>query len=260
MSRAVKLAKTGFLPERYRDTEWVPPRRGEETAALALCTPAEVIAALGPAIGDARRERLDQVAASRLSGVVVVLEDLHDPHNGGAALRSCEAVGLHEVHVIQRQEHFRTSSKITQGCDKWLEVVEHTRIEACVTSLRQRGFRLYAAVPGARQTLEELPAVEPAAFLVGNEHTGLSAEARASCDAEFTIPLYGFSESVNLSVATALIVYTHCTRRRRALESSGDLDEERLLELRARYYARDVRSASALVRRYRDAERRGQSS
>jgi tRNA (guanosine-2'-O-)-methyltransferase len=252
VSRAVHLAKSGILPERYRDTEWVAPNRAEETTALELATAAEVIAALGPAIGDARRQRLDEVAAARLAGVVVVLEDLHDPHNGGAALRSCEAMGVHEVHVIQRQERFRTSSKITQGCDKWLEVVEHAETLSCLAGLRRRGFRLYAAVPGAKQTLEELPPLQPAAFLIGNEHQGLSDEARAQCDAEFTIPLHGFSESVNLSVATALIVYTHCVRRRAALGTIGDLDEERRLELRARYYARDVRSAGAIVRRFVD--------
>lgn len=256
MSRVVHLSKTGVLPERYLNTEWVAPGRDDENAALAIGTPAQIVEALGPGIGDARRARLDQVAATRLAGVAVVLEDLHDPHNGGAALRSCEAMGLHNVHVIAREERFRTSPKITQGCDKWLEVVQHTDATSCLTGLRQRGFRLYAAVPGAKQTLEELPPLPPAAFLIGNEHAGLSAEARAQCDAEFTIPLYGFSESVNLSVATALIVYTHCTRRRQALGRAGDLDEEQLLELRARYYARDVRSAPAQVRRFVDAARR----
>jgi len=247
---ATLFLPSSSLPERYRDTEWAPPGREEERAALALGTPAEVIAALSPALGDARRERLDAVAAARLSGVIIALENLHDPHNGGAALRSCEAVGIHEVHIIQQQEPFRAATKITQGCDKWLDVVQHVRTDDCLASLKRRGYRLYAAVPGAKQVLEELDPLQPAAFVIGNEHAGLSLEARAWCDGEFAIPLHGFSESVNLSVATALIVYTHCTRRRRALGSAGDLGAEELLRLRASYYARDVRAAAALVRRY----------
>jgi tRNA (guanosine-2'-O-)-methyltransferase len=242
--------EASVLPERYTNTEWSPPARPEEAAALAVASAQDVIAALQPTLGPERAARLDAVAGARLSGVTVVLEDLHDPHNGGAALRSCEAMGVLEVHVVQNRDRFRVSPKVTQGCDKWLQVCEHTSSIDCIQLLRLRGFRVYAAVPGAAQPLEALPPLVPAAFLVGNEHFGLSAEARALCDQEFAIPLYGFSESVNLSVATALIVYTHTTRRRAALGRAGDLDAERLTDLRARYYARDIRGAAAIVRRH----------
>ena len=238
------------MPPRFTGTEWVAPSRVEERAAMALASPEVVVAALAPLLGAERCARIDQVIAGRLGGVVVVLEDLRDPHNGGAAMRSCEAAGVREMHVIQERERFRTSSKITQGCDKWLDVVQHEQTAGCVTELRRRGFRLYAAVPGAGRALEQLDPHVPAAFLIGNEHFGLSAAARAACDEEFCIPMYGFSESVNLSVATALVVYTHTTRRRAALGRATDLSEQQLTELRARYYARDVRSAAAVGARY----------
>jgi tRNA (guanosine-2'-O-)-methyltransferase len=244
-----RAAPGNQLPNRFANTEWLPPSCDEEEAALAVASPAAVVAALRPTLAEGRAERLDAVISSRLGGVTIVLEDLYDPHNGGAALRSCEAMGVLEVHVIQRRERFRTSTKITQGCDKWLSVREHGTTPDCVQTLRQRGFRLYAAVPGAARPLEALDPLVPAAFLIGNEHFGLTAEARALCDEEFAIPLYGFSESVNLSVATALVVYTHTTRRRAALGRPGDLDDAQLIELRARYYARDIRGAAAIVRR-----------
>ena len=98
---------------------------------------------------------------------------------------------------------------MTQGCDKWLDIVRDETIGRCLAGLEQRGFRLYAAVPGAATSLEELDPLVPAAFLIGNEHDGLSAAARAACDVEFAIPMHGFSQSVNVSVATALCVYTH---------------------------------------------------
>jgi tRNA (guanosine-2'-O-)-methyltransferase len=242
------------LPERYANTEWSPPTQGEEAAALLAASPEDVIAALQPTVAPMRVARIEAVAAARLGGVAVVLEDLHDPHNGGAALRSCEAMGVLEVHVVQNRDRFRVSPKVTQGCDKWLQVSEHQSTADCIAGLRRRGFRVYAAVPGAARPLEALSPLAPAAFLMGNEHFGLSAEARALCDEEFAIPLYGFSESVNLSVATALIVYTHTTRRRVALGTPGDLDPARLTELRARYYARDIRGAAAIVRRYVEAK------
>jgi tRNA (guanosine-2'-O-)-methyltransferase len=211
--------------------------------------PEDVIAALGEVLGAERAARLDAAAASRLGGVVVVLENLHDPHNGGAALRSSEAVGLYEVRIVGTPLRF--SERVTQGCEKWLDLHSDPDIDACARELKARGFRLYAAVPGARSALEELDPTAPAAFLIGNEHAGLTPRARALADREFRIPLHGFSQSVNLSVATALTVYTHATRRRRALGRDGDLDEAALKKLRAAYYAKDLRGADAIVERWR---------
>lgn len=207
-----------------------------------------MIAALAPHLADERRARIDAVAAARLSGLVVVLENLHDPHNGGAALRSCEAVGIKEMRVVGPS--FRFSERVTQGCDKWLDVVRDETIDRCVAELKGRGFRLYAAVPGAKVALESLDPLTPAAFLIGNEHAGLSEAARRACDVEFAIAMHGFSQSVNLSVATALTVYTHAERRRRALGRAGDLDEADLLALRADYYRRDLRGADAIIARH----------
>ncbi|MCS6914223.1 MAG: RNA methyltransferase [Myxococcales bacterium] len=238
------------LPDRFVGTQWQPPDRQEEEEALRLATPEVVVAALSPVLGPARAARLDEVVAARLGGLTVVLERLHDPHNGAAALRSCEAAGLIEVHVVEQGEPFRVSPRVTQGCDKWLDVVRHDSSESCLEELRRRGFGLYAAVPGANQQLETLDPRMPAAFVLGNEHEGLSMATRAACDAEISIPLWGFSRSLNLSVAAALLVHTHAARRRQALGRAGDLSEREQLHLRARYYARDVRGAAGIVQRY----------
>jgi tRNA (guanosine-2'-O-)-methyltransferase len=239
---------TGILPSRYLGTEWQAPSRLNEEAALQLAPASQIVDLLRPLLDEKRAARLDEVAAGRLSGLVVVLEDLHDPHNGGAVLRSCEAMGVSEVHIIASRERFRVSDKVTQGADKWLEVVEHRSTQASLTALRQRGFRLAAAVPGVKTQLADLDPLQPTALLMGNEHAGLSAEARSLCDVEFAIPLHGFSESLNLSVATALCTFSMTSRRRTALDRRGDLDEAGLIDLRARYYLRDVRGALTIVR------------
>jgi tRNA (guanosine-2'-O-)-methyltransferase len=238
----------GILPQRYYGTEFTPQGRSDEEAALAIASPQAIIELLRPLVDERRAARIDEVAASRLSGVVVVLEDLHDPHNGGAVLRSCEAMGLREVRIIASRERFRVSDKVTQGADKWLDVVEHPSTDSALETLRQRGFTLAAAVPGATTQLTELDPHKPIALLMGNEHSGLSDSARALCDVEFAIPLHGFSESLNLSVATAICTFSLTSRRRQALGRSGDLDEAGLLDLRARYYLRDVRGALTIVR------------
>jgi tRNA (guanosine-2'-O-)-methyltransferase len=219
----------------------------------------ETIAALSQILGPERARRLDEVAAARLGGLVVVLENLHDPHNGGAALRSCEAVGVLEMRFAGTAPRF--SERVTQGCEKWLNQFHDADIDATQAALAPRGFRFYAAVPGASTELEELDAAAPAAFLVGNEHSGLTNRARELCDREFAIPLHGFSQSVNLSVATALTVYTHARRRREALGRRGDLSDSELLALRAQYYRRSVDAragagaAETIVRRWRSEQK-----
>src|SRR4051812_36382979 len=104
--------------------------------------PEEVIAGLSPLLGPERAARLDAVAAGRLEGVAAVLEDLHDPHNAGAALRSCEAMGVLNVFVVNVRERFRTSVRVTQGCERWLEVRRHRAVDEMVAEAHARGFKI----------------------------------------------------------------------------------------------------------------------
>lgn len=226
-------------------------------------TPSEVIAALGPLLDPGRARTLDQVAAGRLDAVVAVLEDLRDPHNAGAALRSCEAMGVRHVEVISTRHYFRTATRVTQGSEKWLELGRWSDVEACVRSLRARGIKLYAAVPPdvvgpdgrPPVPLGELDPREPKALAFGNEHTGLSPRLRALADGAFTIPMHGFSQSLNVSVSVAVSLHVATEARRRALGRMGDLDGAALERLRARYYALDVRGAEAIVERHVTARR-----
>ena len=108
--------------------------------------------------------RIDEVTTGRLSGVIVVLEDLHDPHNGGAVLRSSEAMGCRKSTSFASRERFRVSDKVTQGCDKWLDVMEHHSTASSLSALRQRGFRLAAAVPEVATQIHDLDPQQPTAL------------------------------------------------------------------------------------------------
>ena len=218
-------------------------------APSGALSPARVCAELAPLLLDERRARIDAAAASRLGGLRVAIENLHDPHNGAAVLRSAEAFGVQRVEVIESTEPFRYSSTVTQGCEKWLDVVRHKTLAAALAGLRADGFALYAAVPGAAVALDELDFSRRAAVMVGNEHDGLTAEAMAGADVRFQIPMHGLTQSLNLSVATALIVERATVLRRRALGAPGDLTEEAILGLRARFYAASVRGADVILAR-----------
>jgi len=203
-------------------------------------------------VSEARQRRIEQVLSARLGGLTVVLENLHDPHNGAAALRSVEGFGLCELHVVEAVEPFKFSSKVTQGCEKWVAIHRYPTFEACAAALHARGFSLWAALPpsvGAPTVdVEALDVAHPTALVFGNEHAGLTPEAAARCDGRFSIPMTGFTGSFNLSVSVALSVF-ECAHRRRAVLGGGDLDEAARTVLRARWYRLSVDAAEAILRR-----------
>ncbi len=214
--------------------------------------PTMVCGALGPLLLEDRRARIDQAVAARLGGLRLLIENLHDPHNGAAVLRSAEAFGIQRVDVIETVEPFRFSPTVTQGCEKWLDVVRHATTAAALGALRAEGFAVYAAAPGEAATVEDLDFSRPAALMIGNEHEGLTPAAMAAADARFQIPMAGMTRSLNLSVAAALIAERAAARRRQALGAPGDLDPAAQLALRARFYAASVRGAEAVIARYRE--------
>ncbi|MES1171935.1 MAG: RNA methyltransferase [Bacteroidota bacterium] len=216
----------------------------------ATVAPEIVCRALAPFLVDGRRERIDAIVDARLGGVTLLIENLHDPHNGAAVLRSAEAFGIQTVHVVEGAEKFRFSSDVSQGCEKWLDVERHRTFAAARSRLHAAGFVLYAAVPGGTTSLADLDFSRPAAIVVGNEHAGLSDAAIAGADTRFSIPMAGMTRSLNLSVAAALVASHATAERRRRLERAGDLDEAARLRLRARFYAASVRGAEQIVARH----------
>jgi tRNA (guanosine-2'-O-)-methyltransferase len=218
---------------------------------LAKVDPADVIAALEPFVGEERRARIEGVLSRRLGGLTIVLENLHDPHNGAAALRSVEGFGLSELHVITGGGAFQFSSKVTQGCEKWVALRRHREVAGCAAELHARGFVLLAAMPGVGMELGEIDVGRPTALVFGNEHAGLTEAAVAACDGTFAIPMAGFTQSFNLSVSVAISLYD-CARRRRAARGPTDLPPEEVARLRARWYAlsMDGRAAQGIVEKH----------
>ena len=180
----------------------------------------------------------------------MLIENLHDPHNGAAVLRSAEAFGIQTVHVVEAAEKFRFSSDVSQGCEKWLDLERHPTFAAARARLNAAGFLLYAAVPESAVSLNDLDFGRSAAIVVGNEHAGLSDAAIAGADVRFSIPMAGMTRSLNLSVAAAVIAFHGSERRRSALQRAGDLDDAARLRLRARFYAASVRGAEQIVARH----------
>ncbi|HJL18181.1 MAG TPA: RNA methyltransferase [Sandaracinaceae bacterium LLY-WYZ-13_1] len=203
---------------------------------------ATVVEVLAPLVTPRRIARMDAVIARRTRSLVPVLEDLADPHNGAAVMRSADAFGCHEVHVVEDRHPFLVSHRVTRGTHRWLDLVRHGSIEACLAHLKSQGYRVFVAAMDGDHTPEQLAAVERASVVFGNEHKGVSEAVRRAADGTYAIPMEGFVESLNVSVASAITLYVASRGRH------GDLDEAAREEIRARYLLASVRDAERLVR------------
>lgn len=203
-------------------------------------------AVLEPYVSEARRARIEAVLAARTREVVLVLENIYSDHNSAAVLRTADAMGLAEVHHLSDQNEVRLARRVALGSEKWLDTIWHPDAPTAFARLRARGYGVWAAaVHGEARPVEALPA-GPLALVFGNEHDGLTPEAAAGADGCFHIPMVGFAESFNISVAAALTLAETVLRRRRQGQLAGlkpgDADR-----VRVAWYARSVRSARLLL-------------
>lgn len=210
-----------------------------------------IVEGLRPFVSEPRQQRIDAVLRGRLRSLEVAVEHPYDPHNAAAVVRSAEALGAWAVHVIAASEGILRARGTTTGTHHWIETRHYRKRDGhdreCADGLadffavqREAGMLVAGACVDAEHMLEDLPIDRPICLLFGNEHAGLSAAAQAACDLRFRIPIHGFAESYNLSVAAALSLYATSSRRRAWLGAEGDLDDaERELE-RARCYFRTV--------------------
>ena len=194
-----------------------------------------------------RRRRVEQVVAQRTRSLAVVLEDLEDPHNIAAVLRTCEAFGVQEVHAITRRFAFHPNAKITQGAEKWLDLSLYRDPARCFALLKKRGFVLAATdLTDGATSLIDLPIDRPLALVFGTEKVGVTPQARALCDLRFKIPMLGFSQSFNISVAAAGCLSHLVFRRLERLGRSGDLPEPERQAMCERFFALSVKQRHRL--------------
>jgi len=168
--------------------------------------PASVIRVLEPLSEERRRARLLEVIRARVGSVTVLMDMPRDPHNGAAVVRSADAFGVPEVNVVLRDDAFLVGHRVAQGSERWVEVVEHTRPEDAARTLKQRGFRLIATHPRGSLTPPDLRSIERVCLVLGNERDGISQALTDAADASVRIPMRGFVESLNLSVAAAVLL------------------------------------------------------
>ncbi len=207
-----------------------------------------VVDALEPYVAPERIARIDGVLNQRLASICAVMEDVFDPHNVAACIRTCEGFGLQDVHSITNQHGHRISSTVSKSADQWVDIHRYDSTQAGVEALRAAGFAIWVSDLQAEKTLDELPVEGRIALVVGNAVDGISDAMREAADQRYILPMHGMVQSYNLSVALAISLQSIVPRRRAQLGVAGDLDPQRRWALRRRWLELSVKNADVMRR------------
>ena len=215
--------------------------RAQRCPWTAPWTAPTVTSALEPLLAPARRERLRRVLAARIDSVTLLMDAPHDPHNGAAVLRSAEAFGVQEIHVVPRGEPFLASNKIARGTQRWVDTVQHASPQSAIAALRARSYTLVATDPTGTLMPEDLATIPRVCLILGNERDGICEQLTRAADGSVRIPMRGFVESLNVSVSAAILLAAATEGR------AGDLHPERADEIYARWLYRATPNAARVL-------------
>jgi len=216
---------------------------------------AQVLAEFYKIITPNKQEMFDRIAAERTRHLTVVMENIYQEHNASAVLRSCDCFGLQELHVIEKDNEYKIQRDIALGAGRWVDMHTyddgHEVTRDCILGLREKGYKIVATTPHTdSQTIHTLNLDQPVALVFGTERRGISEEVVELADEFVKIPMYGFTESFNISVSVAIVLNT----LRQRLEQSDlpwKLDEQEQILLKIDWCTKILNGGNALERHFR---------
>jgi tRNA (guanosine-2'-O-)-methyltransferase len=244
-----------------------------------------VFEALKPHLSEQRLSRFEFVLNHRLKSVVLGVEDVHKEHNGAACIRTAEGLGLQQVvaaelrnpyplatdsstpedllgneEIVSNSQNAQPKLKpqkiprnVSMHAHRWIDLHTVNHGLDVIQWAKSRQYRVFGAGPRGTISLQEIPIDQPLMILFGNEGRGLVDETMNACDEIFRIPMYGFTESFNLSVSVGMVLQDICARVRNRLHAEGkqgELSEEEKMHYLAHWAARDLPHAEAMLKRY----------
>ncbi len=199
-------------------------------------------------ISEPRKVKIESTINNRSLNIAPVLENIYDRGNVSAVMRSAEAFGFIDFNIIDRADgEFKAANRVTQGADKWLDIKNFESAPSCAQTLKKRGFNIYATHLQASTTIQEIDFTQPTAVVFGNEKDGVSDELLNLCDGSFIIPMYGFSQSFNISVASALtfqFIHQRLNEDKEAHQKYVEKNINRHKALKAWYYIQSINASS----------------
>jgi tRNA (guanosine-2'-O-)-methyltransferase len=164
-----------------------------------------------------RYNKIKKVVNQRQKYLTIVLENVHDPHNVSAVLRSCDAVGIDKVYLIYNTNKFPKIGRVSSAsAKKWVELAKFKSVDECFAELRKEKYKIYSthiSETGKNKSLYEIDLTKRVAIVFGNEHAGVTDEVKMKSDSNLIIPMYGMIQSLNISVSVAVCLYEALRQR-----------------------------------------------
>jgi len=203
-------------------------------------------------ITENKKQKIDRIILNRTRHLTIVLEELYQSHNASAVLRSAECFGVQDVYIVQNRNQFSAKGSVAMGASKWLSSQSYGTMSGCCMALKKAGYRIVATVPHSdAQQLHSFAVDKKFALLFGTEEKGLTQEALQMADEFVTIPMYGFTESFNVSVSVAICLH-YLVEKIRASKIKWELSERELLDLRLSWARAIIPCAAALEKKFKE--------
>jgi tRNA (guanosine-2'-O-)-methyltransferase len=202
-----------------------------------------------------RNELMDRVLSDRTRYATVVLENIYQPHNASAVLRSCDCFGIQDVHIIENSYQYELNPHVSLGAAQWLNLHRYGDLENntadCIHSLKKAGYRIVATTPESNAvSIHDFDVTKGKfALLFGTEKFGLTPEAFDMADEYIRIPMYGFTESFNISVSVSLCLF-HFTEKIRTDKVDWQLTENEHIDIYLQWYRNTVTNSEMIERKY----------
>lgn len=205
----------------------------------------EIIEQLAPYITPTRKKRIEEVLASRIHSIQIAVEHPNNPQNALAVVRTAEILGITEIHLMTDENKIEGIRGTTQGAFQWMHIHYVDTLSAFLSHCKNEitnvsPIKIAGASVAGKIHLEDVSVEQPLILLFGNEQRGLSKEAENACDVLYKIPMFGMTESYNLSVSAAISLYDILRRKRQLLGKNSDLTQEQYETLKAEYYKKSV--------------------
>ena len=219
-------------------------------------TEEKILAEFYEIISESKREMFDRIASERTKHFTVVMENIYQEHNASAVLRSCDCFGIQELHVIEKDNQYKVQRDIALGAGRWVDMFNYDKGESptidCITKLKNKGYKIIATTPHTNDvTINEFDLTQPFALVFGTERRGISEEIKEMADEFVKIPMYGFTESFNISVSAAISL--NVVRER--LEKSNlnwKLSSEEQIALKIKWSKKILKAGVELEKLFRE--------
>jgi tRNA (guanosine-2'-O-)-methyltransferase len=212
-----------------------------------------ILSKLGDVINDSRTALLEEVLDQRTRYLTVVLDDIHLAQNSSAVIRTCECIGIQDIHVIEDRNKHKTNRDVVKGSSKWIDLSRYENNNGrreCIERLKKLNYKIAVmTLNESNIALEELPVIEKLAICFGSEDTGLNKETESHADYKVQIPITGFTQSYNVSVSAGISLY-YLMNKIKDTQQNWQLTSEQKEKLLIDWLSKSTPTGTALLDKY----------